>query len=97
MNDQVENLVKRGYYRATRDERIQGIAHMDYYLKDRNYAKILFGMSAIRDFYVEGCTRVLNHIYNRTHRRNNLITPQAFEIVFPKSSDLYSTVKKQLY
>ena len=33
---------------------------------------------------------------DRTHRRNNLITPQAFEIVFPKNSDLDSTVKTAL-
>ena len=91
LNDYVQEIG-----RAARDERIQGIAHMDYYLKDRNYAKILFGMSAIRDFHVEGCIRVLNNIYNRTHRRNNLITPQAFEIVFPKNSDLDSTVKTAL-
>ena len=91
LNDYVQEIG-----RAARDERIQGIAHMDYYLKDRNYAKILFGMSAIRDFHVEGCIRVLNNIYKRTHRRNNLITPQAFETVFPKNSDLNNTVKTAL-
>ena len=91
LNDYVQEIG-----RVARDERIQGIAHMDYYLRDRNYAKILFGMSAIRDFHVEGCIRVLNNIYKRTHRRNNLITPQAFETVFPKSSDLNNTVKTAL-
>ena len=91
LNDYVQEIG-----RVARDERIQGIAHMDYYLRDRNYAKILFGMSAIRDFHVEGCIRVLNNIYKRTHRRNNLITPQAFETVFPKNSDLDSTVKTAL-
>ena len=91
LNDYVQEID-----RVARDERIQGIAHMDYYLRDRNYAKILFGMSAIRDFHVEGCIRVLNNIYKRTHRRNNLITPQAFETVFPKSSDLNNTVKTAL-
>ena len=124
MNDQVDNLVKRGYYKVARlnsdinpfdkaeilkkinygkidilylspeillsysIETIIGIrdisaiivdeAHMDSYLKDKNYAKILFGMSAIKDYHVIGCIMVLNNIYRRTNRRNNLITPQAF-------------------
>ena len=91
LNDYVQEIG-----RAARDEKITGIAHMDYYLKDKNYAKILFGMSAIKDYHVAGCIRVLNNIYRRTNRRNNLITPQAFESVFPNSSDLENTVKTAL-
>ena len=91
LNDYVQEIG-----RVARDEKINGIAHMDYYLKDKNYAKILFGMSAIKDFHVIGCIRVLNNIYRRTNRRNNLITPQAFESVFPNSSDLENTVKTAL-
>lgn len=91
LNDYVQEIG-----RAARDENITGIAHMDYYLKDKNYAKILFGMSAIKDYHVDGCIRVLNNIYRRTNRRNNLITPQAFESVFPNSSDLENTVKTAL-
>lgn len=91
LNDYVQEIG-----RAARDEKITGIAHMDYYLKDKNYAKILFGMSAIKDYHVIGCIRVLNNIYRRTNRRNNLITPQAFEGVFPKNADLENTVKTAL-
>ncbi len=91
LNDYVQEIG-----RVARDENINGIAHMDYYLKDKNYAKILFGMSAIKDFHVIGCIRVLNNIYRRTNRRNNLITPQAFESVFPDSSDLENSVKTAL-
>lgn len=91
LNDYVQEIG-----RAARDEKITGIAHMDYYLKDKNYAKTLFGMSAIKDYHVIGCVRVLNNIYRRTNRRNNLITPQAFESVFPNSADLENTVKTAL-
>ena len=91
LNDYVQEIG-----RAARDENITGIAHMDYYLKDKNYAKILFGMSAIKDYHVDGCIRVLNNIYRRTNRRNNLITPQAFESVFPNGADLENTVKTAL-
>lgn len=91
LNDYVQEIG-----RVARDENITGIAHMDYYLKDKNYAKILFGMSAIKDYHVIGCIRVLNNIYRRTNRRNNLITPQAFESVFPNGGDLENTVKTAL-
>ena len=91
LNDYVQEIG-----RVARDEQISGIAHMDYYKKDKNYAKILFGMSAIKDYHVNGCIRVLNNIYKRTNRRNNLITPQAFESVFPNSPDLENTVKTAL-
>ena len=53
-------------------------------------------MSAIKDYHVDGCIRVLNNIYRRTNRRNNLITPQAFGSVFPNGSDLENTVKTAL-
>ena len=91
LNDYVQEIG-----RAARDEKLTGMAHMDYYQKDNNYAKILFGMSAIKDHHVMGCIRVLNNIYRRTNRRNNLITPQAFESVFPKSTDLENSVKTAL-
>ncbi len=91
LNDYVQEIG-----RVARDEKITGIAHMDYYLKDERYSKILFGMSAIRDRHVKGCIRVLNNIYRRTHRRNNLITPQAFQSVFPDSANLENNVKTAL-
>lgn len=91
LNDYVQEIG-----RAARDEKITGIAHMDYYQKDKNFAKMLFGMSAIKDYHVSGCIRVLNNIYKRTNRRNNLITPQAFDSVFPNNPDLENTVKTAL-
>lgn len=91
LNDYVQEIG-----RVARDKQTLGIAHMDYYEKDQNYAKILFGMSAIKDYHIAGCIRVLNNIYKRTNRRNNLITPQAFETVFSTSADLENTVKTAL-
>ena len=91
LNDYVQEIG-----RAARDARMVGTAHMDYYEKDENFAKILFGMSAIKQYHVNGCIRVLNNIYKKSKRRNNLITPQAFETVFPKSNDLENTVKTAL-
>lgn len=91
LNDYVQEIG-----RAARDQNIKGIAHMDYFEKDINYGKILFGMSAIKQYHVEGCIRVLNNIYKRTKKRNNLITPQAFETVFSKTNDLENTVKTAL-
>ena len=91
LNDYVQEIG-----RVARDEKITGIAHMDYYQKDKNYAKALFGMSAIKDCHIIGCIRVLNNIYKRSNRRNNLITPQAFESVFSRGVDLENTVKTAL-
>ena len=91
LNDYVQEIG-----RAARDKNICGMASMDYYYKDDNFGKILFGMSAIKQYHVLGCLRVLNNIFNRTQRRNNLITPQAFESVFPNCIDLENTVKTAL-
>ena len=91
LNDYVQEIG-----RAARDKNISGIAHMDYYEKDENYGKILFGMSAIKQYHVNSCIRILNNIYKKSQKRNNLITPQAFETVFPKVNDLENTVKTAL-
>ncbi len=91
LNDYVQEIG-----RAARDKNLKGIASMDYYRRDDNFGKILFGMSAIKQYHVLGCLRVINNIYNRTQRRNNLITPQAFESVFPDCMDLENTVKTAL-
>ena len=91
LNDYVQEIG-----RAARDENIQGIAHMDYYEDDNKYIKQLFGMSSIKDKHIEGCIKALNNIYKRTNRRNNLITPQSFEAVFPNDNNLENTVKTAL-
>lgn len=91
LNDYVQEIG-----RAARAENMLGMAYMDYYEKDENYAKILFGMSAIKQYHVNACIRILNNIYKKSKKRNNLITPQAFETVFPKVNDLENTVKTAL-
>lgn len=82
--------------RAARDENIIGIAHLDFFKRDVNYSKILFGMSAIKQYHIDGILRVINNIYKKHNRRNNLITPQAFESIFPNADDLENTVKTAL-
>ena len=91
MNDYVQEIG-----RAARDKEMTGMACMDYYKKDMNYANQLFGMSAIKQYHIEGCMRVLSNVYKRSRRQNNLITPQAFETVFAKAGDLENTVKTAL-
>ena len=58
---------------------------MDYYKKDEQYAKMLFGMSAIKQYHVNSCIRILNNIYKKSRKQNNLITPQSIYDSFPKS------------
>ena len=91
LNDYVQEVG-----RVARDKNLEGLASIDYYNKDANYSKILFGMSAIKQEHVNKCIRVLYNTYKRTQKRNNLITPQAFESVFPDSNDLETSVKTAL-
>ena len=91
LNDYVQEIG-----RAARDKDMCGVAHMDYYKKDEQYAKMLFGMSAIKQYHVNSCIRILNNIYKKSRKQNNLITPQAFMTVFPRASDLETTVKTAL-
>ena len=91
LNDYVQEIG-----RAARDKEMTGMACMDYYPNDMNYTKQLFGMSAIKQYHIEGCMRVLSNVYKRSRRQNNLITPQAFETVFAKAGDLENTVKTAL-
>lgn len=49
-----------------------------------NYANQLFGMSAIKQYHIEGCMRVLSNVYKRSRRQNNLITPQALKLYLQK-------------
>lgn len=91
LNDYVQEIG-----RAARAKDIIGTAYMDYYKRDMRYTNQLFGMSAIKQYHIEGCMRVLNNMYKRTKKQNNLITPQAFETVFPKVGNLENTVKTAL-
>ena len=82
--------------RAARSKDLTGIAHLDYYDLDMNYSNSLFGMSAIKQYHITAMIRILDHIYQKSKRRSNLVTPQAFESVFPKSTDLETSVKTAL-
>lgn len=91
LNDYVQEIG-----RAARASGMTGTAHMDYFKKDMNFSNSLFGISALRQRDILGVIRILSQTYNSKHHRNILVTPQAFETVFPKENDLEAKVKTAL-
>ena len=69
--------------RAARKETMTGWAVTDYFENDMTYMKVLFGISAIRQYQVK---KVLEGIYqtyqNKHYSRSFLISPESFTYIF---------------
>lgn len=78
LNDYVQEIG-----RAARGKECIGIASMDYLENDFKFVKMLYGMSAIRQFQIKSVLRKLFEVYMVRQRRNFLVTPSDFSYIFP--------------
>lgn len=82
LNDYVQEIG-----RAARKKEIAGKAIIDFFDKDMNFIKKLFGMSAIREYHVKRALAVIYDAYQANKKQRFLITPKMFAHIFHDTQD----------
>ncbi len=68
--------------RAARNQKIHGVAHIDYFKGDTRYVRALNGMSEMRQFQLREMLRKISAIYKLKKRRGLLISSETFDYLF---------------
>lgn len=72
--------------RAARLPDINGIAAIDFSVKDLRYTKVLWGLSAIRQWQVKQSLSKLVSLYQIKKKRNFLVNIDDFSYIFPNAN-----------
>lgn len=81
--------------RAARNEKIQGIAHIDYFPSDLRYVRSLNGISEMRQYQLREMLKKICAIQRAKKRRNLLISAETFEYLF-KEKEVENRTKSGL-
>lgn len=74
--------------RLARDEKLTGIAKIDFNEQDFRYTRQLHGLSTIKPYQVEAVLKKLMELYRlRGEKRNMMVSPADFEYIFPNSGE----------
>jgi ATP-dependent DNA helicase RecQ len=73
--------------RAARLPFMQGTAAIDFSVKDLRYTKVLWGLSAIRQWQVKQSLSKLISLYHLRKKRNFLVNIDDFSFLFPNSEE----------
>jgi RecQ family ATP-dependent DNA helicase len=68
--------------RVARKSEIDGLAKVDFSSKDLKYTKILYGLSAIRQWHVYGVLEKLFRVFRLKKKRNFLVSVEDFKHIF---------------
>lgn len=89
LNDYVQEI---GRVARSKDTPI-GIASTDYYDRDLNYMKTLYGMSALHHYQTLKILSIIMNIYDSKKKYNLMVTPDMFRPVFDKCDNDQLEVK----
>lgn len=70
-----------------------GIASTDYYDRDLNFMKTLYGMSALHNYQTLKILSIIMNVYDTKKKYNLMVTPDMFRPVFGKCDDDQLEVK----
>jgi ATP-dependent DNA helicase RecQ len=74
--------------RLARDEKLTGIAKIDFNEQDFKYTRQLHGLSTIKPYQLEQVLKKLMELFvMRGEKRNMMISPIDFEYIFPDAKD----------
>lgn len=89
LNDYVQEIG-----RVARSKEIPyGLASTDYYDRDLNYMKTLYGMSALHHYQALKILSIIMNVYDAKEKYNLMVTPDMFRPVFGKCDDDQLEVK----
>lgn len=69
--------------RIAREQKIRGVAHVDYFNTDLHYVRTLNQLSEMRQYQLRDMLRKLCTLYASGTSQNLLIAPEAFSYLFP--------------
>lgn len=81
--------------RIARNKEQLGIASIDFSSSDMKYARVLHGISGLKQYQLKEMLRKLYDIYSVKNHRNLLIAPDVFEYLF-NDTDISNKVKNGL-
>ncbi len=82
LNDYVQEI---GRVARSKDIPV-GIASSDYYDRDLNFMKTLYGMSALHNYQVQKILSIIINVFDSKRKYNLLVTPDMFKPVFSNCS-----------
>ncbi|MGE5482154.1 MAG: DEAD/DEAH box helicase [Bacteroidota bacterium] len=82
--------------RVARDKSISGVARTDFNSKDLKYARVLYGLSAIRQYQLSFMLKKLWDIFRINRKQNLLVSPDTFSFIFDAEDNLDQKVKSGL-
>jgi ATP-dependent DNA helicase RecQ len=82
--------------RVARDKELKGKAILDFCVKDLKFTKILYGLSAIKQYQIKLALQKINDIFNYKNKQNLLLTVEDFGFIFGERDDLETKIKSTL-
>lgn len=89
LNDYVQEIGRVARSKDTPN----GIASTDYYDRDLNFMKTLYGMSALHHYQTLKILSIIMNVYDSKKKYNLMVTPDMFKPVFGKCDDDQLEVK----
>ncbi len=82
--------------RAAREKGLLGYAAVNYSTKDQSFAKVLHGISAIRQYQIKAVLKKIFQVHKKEMSRNILLSVEDFSHVFDSDHDLDQKVMTAL-
>ena len=82
--------------RLARQTGLSGVGSMDYNERDMKFAKVLFGLSSLKQYQVGLVLKKLWNVYRLKGKRNFLVSVDDFSYIFPYEDDPEQKVKSAL-
>ncbi|MBU7005207.1 DEAD/DEAH box helicase [Phosphitispora fastidiosa] len=82
--------------RVARDKNIKGLAKVDFHANDLKFARILYGLSSMKQYQLNFMLKKIHDIYKRNKKQNFLVSPEAFSYIFDQKDDIEQKVKSGL-
>lgn len=82
--------------RLARQTGLSGVGSIDYNERDLKFAKLLFGLSSLKQYQVGLALKKLWNIFRLKNKRNFLVSVDDFSYIFPYEEDAEQKVKSAL-
>ena len=82
--------------RAARDPNITGVAEQDFCESDLRFSRILYGLSAMKQYQLKEMLKKLYGVYTLNKHRNFLMSVDTFSYLFPDDNNVENRVKNGL-
>ena len=82
--------------RVARDKNIKGIAKVDFHANDLKFARILYGLSSMKQYQLNFMLKKVYDLYRINKKQNFLVSPDDFSYIFDQRNDVEQKAKSGL-